>query len=201
VTPRRDGAAAGENFRAPLRVPWFSTRMKLRGAGVWRLSGVLICGGWAAESAAGAAAKSAAEVAAANAERPALAAIAWLAGTWTLERNGRETTEHWEPLRGGTMIGLSRTVAGERTVAHEFLLLRTEADGTVNYVARPSGQKEAAFRLVRASATEAVFENPAHDFPQRISYTLQAEGKLTAAIEGTRNGQGRRVEFPYVRQR
>ncbi len=175
--------------------------MKLRGAVRWSLLGGLAWVGYAAEPAAGAGPASASASAKAAEERPALATIAWLAGTWTLERNGRETTEHWEPLRGGTMIGLSRTVARERTVEYEFLLLRTEADGTVNYIARPSGQKEAAFRLVRASATEAVFENPAHDFPQRISYTLQADGRLVAAIEGPRNGQLRRIEFPYGRKR
>lgn len=175
--------------------------MKPRRAGWWWLGCGLALSAGAAESAAGAGAKPAAEAVAAGTERPALATIAWLAGTWTLERGGRETTEHWEPLRGGTMIGLSRTVARERTVEYEFLLLRAEADGTVNYVARPSGQKETAFRLVRASATEAVFENPGHDFPRRISYTLQPDGGLVAAIEGTRNGQARRVEFPYVRQR
>ncbi len=179
----------GENFRAPRRVPWFSTRMTLRHPRLWMLAALF-----------GAAAHGADTPATGAAERPALATLAWLAGTWVLERNGRETTEHWEPLRGGTMIGLSRTVARERTVAHEFLLLRTEADGTVNYVAKPSGQREAAFRLVRASATEAVFENPMHDFPQRISYTLQAGGRLLAAIEGPRDGQVRRVEFPYVRK-
>ena len=50
------------------------------------------------------------------------------------------------------------------------------------------GQAEAAFKLIRASATEVVFENPQHDFPQRISYALKDGGKLTAAIEGTKNG-------------
>jgi hypothetical protein len=44
-----------------------------------------------------------------------------------------------------------------------------------------------------------VFENPQHDFPQRISYTLKGDGKLTAAIAGSKNGKTRRVEFNYQR--
>ena len=100
---------------------------------------------------------------------------------------------------GGTMLGMSRTVSQGRTVEHEFLLLRVEANGEINYVAKPSGQAEAAFKLVRAGATEAVFENLQHDFPQRIIYTLKEEGRLTAAIEGTKNGKTRRVEFNYER--
>jgi hypothetical protein len=128
-----------------------------------------------------------------------VAALDWLAGAWSFERNGRTTTEQWMAPAGGTMLGKSRTVANGRTVEHEFILLREEANGDVFYVAKPSGQAEAAFKLVRVRAGRAEFENPAHDFPQRITYTLTGEGNLLAAIEGTRNGQARRVEFPYRR--
>jgi hypothetical protein len=97
------------------------------------------------------------------------------------------------------MLGVSRTTAGERTVAYEFIVLRADENGQISYVAKPSGQAEAAFKLVWVSATDVVFENLEHDFPQRISYVLQPDGSLLAAIEGTRNGQTRRVEFPYRR--
>lgn len=43
----------------------------------------------------------------------------------------------------------------------------------------------------------AALENPQHDFPQKISYTLKGDGSLVAAIEGTKGGKARRVEFPY----
>lgn len=94
---------------------------------------------------------------------------------------------------------MSRTVSQGRTVEYEFLLLRVEGNGDINYVAKPSGQAETAFKLVRASANEVVFENPQHDFPQRIIYTLKEDGKLVAAIEGAKNGKSRRVEFSYQR--
>ena len=130
--------------------------------------------------------------------KPSLTAISWLAGVWTSDERGRQITEQWMSPAGGTMLGMSRTVSQGRTVEYEFILLRVETSGEINYVAKPSGQKEAAFKLIRASTTEAVFENPEHDFPQRISYTLR-DGGLTAAIEGTKNGKARRVEFNYQR--
>ena len=133
------------------------------------------------------------------APKPTLGTMAWLAGAWSSEDNGREVTEQWMPPAGGTMLGMSRTVARGKTVEYEFILLREEADGTINYVAKPSGQAEAAFKLVRASATEILFENPQHDFPQRIIYTLKEGGQLTATIESTKNGKTRRVEFNYQR--
>jgi len=133
------------------------------------------------------------------AEKPAAEALGWLAGTWSFERNGRKVTEHWLPPEGGTLMGVSRTTANGRTVEYEFLLIRADEAGDLHYVAKPSGQAEHAFKLVRLTATEAVFEDPAHDFPQRIIYTLREDGSLLAAIEGLRNGQLRRVEFPYRR--
>jgi len=131
--------------------------------------------------------------------KPTLTTISWMAGSWTVDERGRQITEQWMSPAGGTMLGMSRTVSQGRTVEYEFLLLRVEANGEINYVAKPSGQAETAFKLIRASATEAVFENPQHDFPQRVIYTLKEGGKLLAAIEGTKNGKTRRVEFNYQR--
>ncbi len=133
-----------------------------------------------------------------EAARPVpIESLRWMAGEWAFERNGRMVTEHWMAPAGGTMLGMSRTVADGKTVDYEFVVLRIDASGDIFYVVKPLGQAETAFKLVRADARTVVFENPLNDFPQRISYTLQDDGTLLAAIEGTRNGKARRVEFPY----
>jgi uncharacterized protein YfiM (DUF2279 family) len=133
------------------------------------------------------------------AAKSGVAALAWLAGTWSFERNGRTVTERWTEPAGGMMLGTSQTIARERTVEHEFMALRADAAGNVFYDAKPSGQAGASFKLTRLTERMAVFENPAHDFPQKITYELKPDGTLLAAIEGPRNGQTRRVEFPYRR--
>jgi hypothetical protein len=139
-------------------------------------------------------------VSAEPASKPTLQTLAWIAGHWSLERNGRTGTEVWMPPDGGTMVGMSRTVAQGRTVEYEFLLLRQDAAGDIFYVAKPSRQPEASFKLIRATATETIFENPQHDFPQRISYTLKPDGTLLAAIEGQKDGKTRRVEFLFKKK-
>ncbi|MSU22794.1 MAG: hypothetical protein EXS32_03110 [Opitutus sp.] len=133
------------------------------------------------------------------ATKPTLATLAWLTGSWTCEKNGRVVTEHWLAPAGGTMLQVGRTVAKGKTVEYEFVVLHEEGNGDILYTAKPSGQPEATFKLVRGTATEAAFENLEHDFPQRVLYTLKPDGTLLAAIEGTKNGQMRRVEFPYRR--
>ena len=129
---------------------------------------------------------------------PTIDDIGWLAGCWTGGGEGHEYAEQWMKPAGGTMLGMSRTVAGGKTVAHEFIQIRTEDDG-VYYVAKPSGQDEAAFKLVSGDAKELVFENQAHDFPQRIVYRLESEGRLMAMVEGTIDGKLRQEKFPMTR--
>jgi hypothetical protein len=129
--------------------------------------------------------------------KPTIANLSWLAGTWSFERNGRVVTERWTPPSGGMMMGTSQTVVNNRTVEYEFVTLGANAAGDIIYLAKPSRQREAAFRLVSSSERSLVFENPEHDFPQRISYVLKDDGTLLAAIEGTKDGKTRRVEFPY----
>ena len=124
--------------------------------------------------------------------------IAWLAGCWTSADGGRQVDEHWMKPLGGTMMGMSRTVGGGKTVDSEVMLIRATGSD-VAYVARPAGQPEASFELVSATANEARFENPEHDFPQRIIYRLNPDGSLHARIEGTRDGKVRGVDFPMTR--
>ena len=136
-------------------------------------------------------------VAAQAAPTPTVKDVAWLTGCWEFTRNDRHVTEHWMAPEGGTMIGVSRTTMGEKTTEWEFLIIRQGARG-LDYVAKPSGQPEGTFTASRASANEVVFENPAHDFPKRISYKRDGDS-LTAAIEGPMNGQNRRIEFPHTK--
>jgi len=133
---------------------------------------------------------------------PAIDSIDWLAGCWMREgRNGLVVEEQWMKPAGGTMIGMSRTVRGERTLAHEFLRIVTDSTGNLHYVALPSGQKEASFKLTVIEPNWFVAENPSHDFPQKIMYKLVGTDSLEAKIEGMMNGTTRSVVFPMKRKK
>ena len=100
--------------------------------------------------------------------------------------------------RGGSMLGMSRTVAGDRTSEFEFMRIREE-HGKLVFTARPSGQDEASFASIELTGSGVVFENAAHDFPQRIIYRLNGDGSLLARIEGERRGTFKGVDFPMRR--
>ncbi|EEF21913.1 conserved hypothetical protein [Ricinus communis] len=77
--------------------------------------------------------------------------------------------------------------------------ITTANDGAVLFHAQPSGQDGDTFTATRLTATEVVFENAGHDFPQRVIYRYDAPSRLRAAIEGTVNGAPKRIDFPMTR--
>ncbi|WP_431050073.1 DUF6265 family protein [Roseateles sp. L2-2] len=135
----------------------------------------------------------------AHAEDAQLERLSWLAGCWAAEKGEPGSVEHWLPLAGGTMLGIGRTVKNGRTVEHEFLQIRLNAEGQVVYIALPSRQKEATFVATSIGDRAVTFENPAHDFPQRILYKAVGDTGLAARIEGQRNGATRGIDYPMKR--
>lgn len=130
---------------------------------------------------------------------PSVAMLSWLAGCWESARGERRVEEQWMTPGGGTMLGMSRTVVGGRTIEFEFMQIREERERLV-FTARPSGQEEASFASIELTVSKVVFENPAHDFPQRILYRLEPDGSLVARIEGQQGGRPRGVDFRLQRR-
>src|SRR5215212_204222 len=139
-------------------------------------------------------------IANASTQTPTLADLSWMSGDWQTAPGGRaQIEEHWTQAVGGSMIGMGRTIAREKTYEFEYLRIEQRADG-IFYVAHPKGQCPGTdFKLSRASATEAVFENPQHDFPKRIIYRKGADDSLIATIDG---GEGSKaMSFSYRRMK
>lgn len=130
-----------------------------------------------------------------------IADLAWLAGDWQTTPGGRrQIEEHWMSVAGGTMMGMSRTVAGEKTVEFEYLRIEQRADG-IYYVAHPKARCPATdFKLTKSSATEAIFENPQHDFPKRIIYRKTGADSLTASIDGGEGSKAMTFSFTRMKQ-
>ena len=133
-------------------------------------------------------------------QAPTIGDLAWISGDWQTAAGGRrQIEEHWTAVAGGTMMGMSRTVAGEKTVEFEYLRIEQRADG-IFYVAHPKARCPGTdFKLTKSSATEAVFENPQHDFPKRIIYRKTGDDSLTASIDG---GEGTKaMTFSFTRMK
>lgn len=135
----------------------------------------------------------------AGADDNPVARMKWLSGCWASVNGEAGSGEQWMPPAGRSMFGMSRTVRDGATVAFEFMRIAEEESGKVVFVAAPSGQQPATFELLSLSDNEVIFENPDHDFPQRVLYRLMPGNLLTGRIEGTVNGAARGIDFPMKR--
>ena len=118
-----------------------------------------------------------------------LAPVAWLAGTWVSvddRRPQRRFEEHWTSAAGGSMLGVNRMIDGDVTMSYEFLRIVVEDLARIAYLASPEGrQPPTRFVLVESAPGLVIFENKAHDFPQRISYRRTAETTMEVEISGS----------------
>jgi hypothetical protein len=123
--------------------------------------------------------------------------LAWLTGTWKNSSPEGELYETWTTSSDTLMLGKSYMIANKDTVFSETLKIACRK-GELFYLPVVKGQndgKEIAFKLARSSSREFIFENIAHDFPQRIIYIHTKPDSLCARIEGMQNGKPHQEEF------
>ena len=124
-----------------------------------------------------------------------ISGIDWLAGTWIGTTGTSTFEERWTPRAGGSMMAIARTIRGGVMFGFEFLCI-VERNGGLVYQAMPNGrQPPTDFTLTKIEGNSLTFENPAHDFPKRIRYTLGADGTLEAVISGDDNQKPQTFRF------
>ena len=118
-----------------------------------------------------------------------ISSLAWLSGAWSQKgAEGRWAEEYWTPPRGHIMIGAGLSGRTGTTRSFEHMRIVADSEGRIAFYGMPGGAPAVAFPLVKQEAKLVVFENPAHDFPQRISYRL--DGKQLVATVSKIDGSG-----------
>ncbi|MBC8029272.1 MAG: hypothetical protein H7Z16_04100 [Pyrinomonadaceae bacterium] len=123
-----------------------------------------------------------------------LSDLSWLSGCWQGREGNAVIEEIWSKPAGGSMLGLGRTVKGNRTVSFEFMQFREE-NGSLVFLPQPQGGARVSFPLKDSFGGKATFENLKHDFPQRVIYERKGKALMWASIEGMQNGKAERQEF------
>jgi hypothetical protein len=122
--------------------------------------------------------------------------LEWLAGHWCSGTDGNTAEEFWLPPHGGVVLGLGRTLNAGRTTGFEYLRI-TEVEGAPHFIAQPGGRPPTRFRRTAGGEDWIRFENPEHDFPQRIEYRREG-GALHAEVGGPgKDGDDMVIRFDY----
>ena len=125
----------------------------------------------------------------------------FLIGEWSNITDSSAFYEHWEKVDDGFFSGVGFVMRGaDTTFIEELSILRVNNQWL--YSARVYGQHSdgaVAFRQTDKSKDGITFENPAHDYPQRIVYERKSPYALEATIAGISDGMAKERVFAFKR--
>lgn len=117
----------------------------------------------------------------------ALDQLAFLAGCWEgrFVRDTLEGTmeEHYTTPSENFILGTTRYIISGITVEYELAVIRRDPSGRVALIPYPGGAIGTPFLLSLVVDQTAIFENPGNEFPKRIIYRLNQDGRLHARID------------------
>lgn len=123
----------------------------------------------------------------------------WMLGEWEKKDSLGILTENWKPLDDSTYVGTSYFVINKKDTVHSEQIELMEQEEHLIYRATVKGENNnmpIPFQLTSDKDSLLVFENPKHDFPQKIQYKLQKNGTVVATVSGTQNGKSSSESYP-----
>ena len=137
-----------------------------------------------------------------NQNKNLIAQAEWLLGTWEYRDDSENVSyESWTKVNDNEFSGESYVLQGEDTIIFEIIQL-TQKQDSIFYIAKVEGQNNnlpIRFALTSISENMMTFENPAHDFPQKIEYSKVDNKLMIAEISGLINGKEEVYRFSMIR--
>jgi hypothetical protein len=125
----------------------------------------------------------------------------WLLGKWQSKSTDGYLQETWKKVNDSTFKATSYYIKEEDTLHFETITLQQKGE-ELTYSAAVKGQnddKPVAFKLTTATEKQLVFENPKHDYPQKISYTQTTPNNLVAKISGIQQAKPTSEQFSMIK--
>lgn len=125
----------------------------------------------------------------------------FMIGEWENASEEGTFTEAWEKQNDSVYSGRSYFITGKDTSFSESISLEQKGN-QLFYIPNVKDQnagQPVEFELSTASPTQLTFDNPQHDFPSKITYTLVTKDSLVAEISGNRDGKANTQQFPMKR--
>lgn len=124
----------------------------------------------------------------------------WLLGSWENNSEQGRMTETWIKDNENAYTAKTYFIVGQDTVFRELSKLEETGDNLqcVISVEGQNDEKPVTFTMTSQDERSMVFENPTHDFPQKITYEQKGDSVI-AVISGKQEGKPAKERFAMVR--
>ena len=126
----------------------------------------------------------------------------WLLGKWENNSTDGNLQETWTKVNDSTFQATSYYIRDKDTLHFEAITLQQKGEELI-YNANVKGQNNddaVPFALTSATEKQLVFENPKHDYPQKISYTQTSKNSLLAKISGVQQGKPSSEQYQMTKK-
>lgn len=120
-----------------------------------------------------------------------IVAADWLLGNWENKSDDGDLLEYWKKVNDSIYEGESYFIKGKDTLHFEKIQMEQKGENLL-YIATVKGQnndKPVTFINNDTIEKQLVFENPKHDFPQKISYSMVTKDSIVIQISGIQQGK------------
>ncbi|PJJ09016.1 hypothetical protein CLU83_2332 [Flavobacterium sp. 1] len=124
-------------------------------------------------------------------EKDKIKSANWLLGKWETKTDDGNLSESWKRINDSTFQAESFFIKEKDTLHFETITLQQKGE-ELFYNATVKGQNEnkaVTFKMTIGTQKQLVFENPKHDYPQKITYTQINKDSLVASIYGVQLGK------------
>ncbi len=125
----------------------------------------------------------------------------WLLGTWQMETPNGNLKEIWTHKNDSTFAGQSYFINKKDTIHFENIDL-VEDKGVLLYIATIKGENQnlpTTFNFKETEENQLQFENPKHDYPNKIFYKLKDSLNIEITISGKQLGKPSSENFKMVK--
>lgn len=126
----------------------------------------------------------------------------WLIGKWENNSEQGNLSESWEKQNDSVYLGHSYFIKGKDTLHFESIELKQKGENVL-YIPVVRGQNEGKpveFKLTLSTTKQMTFENPKHDYPQKIVYNQINSDSLVATISGIQQGKQSIESYPMKKK-
>ena len=127
----------------------------------------------------------------------------WLLGNWENEMPEGVLTETWTKENDSTFSGTTYFIINKEDTVHSETIILKQLNDELVYRPTVKGQNNdepVDFKLSSESENSFSFENPKHDYPQKIVYKKVNETNLVATISGIQQGKQSSESYPMKKK-